>query len=765
MKPIPALLVSLLVFVVCAAGTTRLSINADTRVFFSQSNENRIALDLFEQRYTSGVNLLIALHAPQGDVFTDARLKAIERITEGGWRIPYAVRVESITNAAHIRSNGDDIFIEEAASLGVAGNAEDARDRVMDDGLLVGRLVALDGATAGINVTVQYPMHSSHATGEILAAAKRLVAESGVEASGLEAWYGGRVASSFAFSSASKSDLKTLIPLTFATFLIILVLLVRSPVLAGALFLTTVLAATSALGLGGWLGLKINAATAHVATVIISLGVASLLHLAISVRRFLGDGLKREEAITSAVKTDRWPIALTLCTTSVGFLTLLAADAPPFREVGALTAAGACFTLFYGLMFLPAFLRRVPLHVKSKPSLLSVFVQFAARVAIDQRAVLRIGIPVIGAIVLFGLSHIKINDTFSEYFDERYEFRRHAELIEAHLTGLEVVEFDIGEPDEGAIFERAYVEKLTAFEDWLATQPKVVYVSSILEVYRRLNQHLTDGRPESRQVPNDQSLLAQYMLLYEMSLPAGQELTNSVTIDKSRSRVTAILNDASTSEVRAFRESAERWLARTGSKEISGTGTGLAVMFAYLSSLNVESMLGGTAVALVIISFVLIFAFRSLKYGVVSLLPNLFPGLLAFGVWGYFVGEIGVAVSVVGAMTLGIIVDDTIHIIFRYREARAQGAGPVAAARKMFAKVGEPMLISTTALVAGFSLLATSGFHITSSSGYLVAGAIAFALILDWLFLVPVLIGIDRVRVRRRVLAGRIRRSLSIASA
>ncbi|MEL6379073.1 MAG: MMPL family transporter, partial [Pseudomonadota bacterium] len=177
---------------------------------------------------------------------------------------------------------------------------------------------------------------------------------------------------------------------------------------------------------------------------------------------------------------------------------------------------------------------------------------------------------------------------------------------------------------------------------------------------------------------------------------------------------------------------------------ITGEGTGLAVMFSYLSSLNIKSMIGGTLIALIIISAILTLAFRSIGLGLLSLVPNLFPVLIAFGVWGALVGRVGVAISAVGAMTLGIIVDDTVHLLWRYREARLAGKDGPTAVHAMFKKVGRPMLTSSLILIAGFCVVATSGFHVTSAMGMLSATIILIALLADWLFLPPLLLLLDR---------------------
>ena len=742
-RPRVSIFLSALLVVAFALGLPKLSINADTRVFFSDQNENRRAFDLFEARYDASVNLLIALHAEDGDVFTAERLAVLNRITEGAWRLPYATRVDSIANATHIRSDLDGIVIAETIPADSIENTETARQRVFEDPLLVNRLISADGKTTGINILVQYPMSSSAVTGEILSAAQSLIAEAGTAEVGLSAWYGGRVASSNAFSTASKMDMATLLPISLLAIFALLAFLLRSLSAAGALFFTATLAAVCALGFAGWTGMQINAATSQSPTIIIALCVAALAHLIFALRRHLYRGETRKVALTKSLATNAFPIALTLGTTSIGFLTLNVADAPPFRQLGSIVSVGAAMSLVLGFLLLPALLRFVQFRQMHAPAILSSVVQTACDLSVAKWKTLVVVMPVACIAAAAGIALIAIDDTFTDYFSDRFAFHRHAKLIEQNLTGLEVLEFDISGGQENAIYDAAYTAKLQRFEDWLQDQPKVTFTASILEIYKRLNRHLNGGGIEQHVVPADREALAQYILLYEMSLPLGMSLTNSITVDKSGSRVTAIMRDASTKEVRALREQAEEWLNADAPTAITGNGTGLAVMFAYLSSLNIKSMIGGTAAALVLISAILTFAFRSVRYGAISLIPNLLPGIVAFGVWGLLVGKVGVAVSVVGAMTLGIIVDDTVHLIWRYREARKRGESPEDAIRTMFSIVGEPMLVSTLVLIAGFGMLALSGFHITSSTGALASMIIAFALICDWLLLAPLLIATD----------------------
>ena len=128
----------------------------------------------------------------------------------------------------------------------------------------------------------------------------------------------------------------------------------------------------------------------------------------------------------------------------------------------------------------------------------------------------------------------------------------------------------------------------------------------------------------------------------------------------------------STNEVLALDRRALEWLADHAPHIVRPESSGTTLMFAYLGRRNIVSMLVGTTIALVGISLVLILALRSLRLGLTSLVPNLVPGALGFGVWGLAVGEVGISLSVVTAMTLGIVVDDTVHFLSKYRRAPAR---------------------------------------------------------------------------------------------
>ncbi len=173
--------------------------------------------------------------------------------------------------------------------------------------------------------------------------------------------------------------------------------------------------------------------------------------------------------------------------------------------------------------------------------------------------------------------------------------------------------------------------------------------------------------------------------------------------------------------------------------------TSAQVMFTYIAQRNVENMAGGTVAAVLAISFIMILALRSLGLGLLSLVPNALPILATFGAWALLVGEIGFSVATVASISLGIVVDDTVHFLSKYARARREkGLNAEQSIRYAFNNVGIAIVVNTVILAIGFAVLTASSFKINVDMGLLTALSIAFALVLDFLLLPPLLLISDR---------------------
>jgi predicted RND superfamily exporter protein len=304
--------------------------------------------------------------------------------------------------------------------------------------------------------------------------------------------------------------------------------------------------------------------------------------------------------------------------------------------------------------------------------------------------------------------------------------------------------FSIRAGESSGINDPEYLRRLDAFAKWLRAQPGVHHVSTFTDTVKRLNKNMHGDDPTYYRLPEARELAAQYLLLYEMSLPYGLDLNDQLNVDKSATRFDVVCGDVDFKILKDIKGRAEQWLRDNGLPSMVAEGASPAVMFAYIAERNIQSMVRGTIIALLLISLVLAVALRSLRLGVLSILPNIIPIGMAFGIWALLFGEVGFAVSIVAGVSIGIIVDDTVHFLAKYLRARRErGMNSPDAVRYAFSTVGHALWVTSLILVVGFSVLSLSAFWPNATLGLLTALAIAAALFADFLFLPPLLMALD----------------------
>jgi predicted RND superfamily exporter protein len=350
-------------------------------------------------------------------------------------------------------------------------------------------------------------------------------------------------------------------------------------------------------------------------------------------------------------------------------------------------------------------------------------------------------------VLLFAASKNEINDEFVKYFSTNTDFRQDTDYLEKNMTGIYTMEYSLNSGEENGMSDPKFladVEKLTL---WLRTKEHVEHVNTISDVFKRLNKNMHADDEAFYKLPDSRELSAQYLLLYEMSLPYGLDLNNQVNINKDSTRLVVTVKNINSQQSIAFENEINNWID-SNTSFASYYVASPNLMFSHIGERNVRTMVGGTLLALFLISLVLIVALRSLKLGLISLAPNLFPAFMAFGLWAIYDGNLSIALATAVGMTLGIVVDDTVHFLSKYQRAkREQGKSSEEAVRYAFSSVGVALWVTTFVLVAGFSVLATSDFGMNHTMGLFTALTIAIALIVDFLFLPALLIKIEGSKV------------------
>jgi predicted RND superfamily exporter protein len=310
------------------------------------------------------------------------------------------------------------------------------------------------------------------------------------------------------------------------------------------------------------------------------------------------------------------------------------------------------------------------------------------------------------------------------------------------LSGSQSIDWALYSGTEGGVSEPAFIQTMRDFSAWLEVQPEVDHVSSLSDTFKRLNKNMHGDDPTWYRIPDDRELAAQYLLLYEMSLPYGLDLNNQLNVDKSSARLVSVLKNLGSVEIVALEDRAKLWFAENA-PDIRMAAASPGLMFAHIGETNMKSMMMSMFIALLIISGILVFALKSVRLGIISLFPNVTPALVGFGFWAFISGEINLGLSIVSSMTLGIIVDDSVHFLSKYKRARQDGMTTEDAIRYSFVSVGRALIITTLVLVLGFSLLAFSSFRLNSDMGVATSLIIFIALVIDFLILPPLLLWLD----------------------
>jgi len=732
---------------VLALGATKLSITNSYRVFFNPDNPDLLAFDSAQRMFSHNDNVMFVVVPANDNVFTRSNLQAIKTVTERAWHLPYASRVDSVTNFQHTEASGDELTVRDLVGKPEALSPDELqkiRSAALSEPVLAGNLVAVDGRAAAVNAFVLLPgKDEHHEIPEVVSAARKLAAQVEHEFPEVKVRLTGVLMMDNAFAEASLHDAQTLVALSFTLMLVMTAVLMGGPVAGIGTALVVGLAIAAAMGVAGYLGYQVSPPMAAAPVIILTVAIANCVHILQSFLERWSAGGEREEAIVYAVSTNLTPIFLASLTTVIGFLTFNFSDVPPFRQLGNIVAFGDIASYLLAVTLLPAVLAVAPLRRPSpRPLRVNAFKRLCEFVLARRRALL-VGMALVIVALLATIPRNRLNDVFLHYFDETIAFRADSDYTIAHLTGLYHVQFTLRASEAGGVSEPAFLRDVQSFTGWLRSQPEVVHVNSFVDTMKRLNRNMHGDDTEYYRLPESRELAAQYLLLYEMSLPYGLDLNNQINVDKSALRINLALRTLSSSQFIDFKKRAERWAQRHTPAIVSADGSGTIMMFSQIGQKNIRSMLTGTVVALVLISFVLLLMLRSVKLGLISLAPNLLPPALGFGLWGIISGEITLSLSVVTSMTLGIIIDDTVHFLVRYQRARKAGANPEMAVRETYSEVAPAMFFTSIILITGFLVLALSHFELNAGMGLLTAIVIGFALVLDLLLLSPLLLLIE----------------------
>ncbi|EGQ7831409.1 TPA: RND family transporter [Vibrio vulnificus] len=741
------LIISLIAIVATAMGAKNLYFRGDYNIFFDGSNAQLQAFDEIQTTFAKTDNIALVLAPKSGDVFDQRTLTQIQEMTEQAWQVPYSSRVDSLANYQHTEAVDDDLLVEDLLYQSYPLTAEriaKVRAVAMSEPLLVNTLVSEKGDVAVINITMQMPgVDETAEVNEVVAYVEQMLSHYRAVYPDVTIYKAGIIAMNHSFAMAAQNDSATLVPTMLLVILVFLTLMLRSFLSVLATLVVIIGAIVATLGIVGWAGMFLHVASVNVPTLIMTLAVADCVHVIASMRHFMRQGMPKSQAIHRSVTLNFVPIIITSVTTAIGFLMMNMSDSPVLRDFGNLSALGVMIACVLSVSLLPALLNLLPVRFSAKQAAKSsdIMDKLADLVVHRRNVLLPLSIVVIAGSAAL-IPYNKVNDESVKYFDTSSEFRQAADFMEQRIGGMTTMSIAIKTHQSQGIASPEFLEVLGEFTRWLREQPETDHVASLSDIYKRLNKNMHGDDSAYYALPAERELAAQYLLLYEMSLPFGLDLNNQVNVDKSSVKLQLTVKNLGSVELVALEERIYQWFA-SNAPRYQVVASSPSLMFAHIGETNMASMLSTLPITLILISALMIFALRSWRLGVISLVPNIAPAVIGFGLWALISGEINLGLSVVVTLTLGIVVDDAVHFLAKYQHARKEGQNAEQAVRYAFHTVGRALWITTVVLVAGFSVLAMSQFRLNSDMGQLSAIVILVALVIDFVLLPSLLMRFD----------------------
>ena len=746
------ILIPLLVLTL-ATSLKNLSFEGSYRIWFGENSKILSDYDNFRLTFGNDDSLIIAFKDDNG-IFNKKALGVVQRITDKLWKTKYITRVDSITSYQYIYADKDDpdeIIVEDfIQNLDSSSPSylKQRRDIAVVDPQVSGSLISFDGKTTMISARLVAKAGESEDISFELMGLIQKILEPEIKEHGYKFWLNGGAPLTTSFVTIAQDDGGFFTPLVIVSVLIILFLLFKR--VSGALIPMAVVVLTMliVLFIQVLLGYKLNNFTANIPVFIVAIGIADAVHIYIIWLMYRKKGEDNESAVKHTIGKNMLPIFLTSLTTSIGFASLGISEIVPVATLGIATATGAILAFILSVVFMPSLL--LMLNKEIKPTLkeedsekISQRYKKYARFLISHDKKIVLFTTLLFVVMGAGLFMVKVDSNTIRYFDKEVEIRKSTYFIMENLTGPMSYEIVVDSKKKDGIKEPEFLNHVQKFYDeFQAKFSDVRHMSSLLDVVKQFNKVMNSDNLAFYKVPDSNELVAQYLLLYSMSLPQGMEINDKMDTQERLLRVTVQVNLVDTSKDLEMMQWAEDWWKNTS---YSAKINGQTKMFAHMQSSVTDTLIYSMSIAMILISFMMIIIFKNIKLLFIFILPNILPMVLVVGIMGWLGINIDLGVAVAGAIVLGVAVDDTIHFFVKYFDAKKMKLSQVDAFAYVLQYAGTAILFTTIILSVSFLLFTGSKFAPNFNFGIVTACALVIAFIAD-LLLLPAILSIMEKR-------------------
>lgn len=731
-----------------------LSFEGSYRIWFAE--DSKIIKNYDNFRDTFGNDQAITVTFKNDDtIFNKESLAVVERITEKFWQTEYITRVDSITNYQYVHTDKeypDEIIVEDFIENIETLNAKTLKEKqriILNEDAIINRLISKDGKTTTIVARLSPQAGESPEVSLRLKALTEAIIAPEIEKYGYKFYLNGGPIVNSSFIEIAQADGALFTPLTLVISMIILLIIFKkfsSMLTSISIVIFTIMIV---LSIQVVLGYKLNNFTVNMPVFITAIGIADAMHIIWIYTVARKKGMDNETAIHYSVRKNFLPILFTSLTTAVGFASLGISNVIPIKTLGIATANAALLAFLLTILFVPAILAIIKPKIKAQDDSKNKSIKFAKWygafiVKFDKRIFIATLFLFIG--IGYGITKVQVDSNTVRYFKEDVPWRQTVNFIQDNISGPMTYEIIVDSKKKDGIKDPKFLLEVEKFyEAFYQEFPNEVrHITSLLQVVKKFNEVMAN----SKTVPNSQNLIAQYLLLYTLSLPQGMEINDQMDIEERQLRISAAMNVADTSKDLKMLHWVETWWETN--TEYSARVDGQTAMFAHMQHDVTDTLIKSITIAIVVVSLMMLIIFRNIKLLPLFVLPNILPIALVVGLMGWIGIDIDIGVAIAGAIIIGVAVDDTIHFLVKYFEARKKGANMEEALSYVMQYAGSAIIFTTIILSLAFSVFVFSDFLPNYMFGVVTASALIIAVITDLLMLPAILSMVDDYKIKRR---------------
>jgi len=748
------LLAPLITILLFMANIKNAGVETDWKIWFDEDSHIMKNFEHFKETFGSDDRVLIALRSNEG-IFKKDILKSIQNITNNLWETKYVARVDSITNYQYSyvnKNDEDEIIVEDFLdNIDLLSNTQikEKEKIALKDVQTKGLLISEDGKSAVVLVRMVYSKNLKpddyikmyHSVNKIIEKNK---------ISGIEYHNVGIPAYTNAFIGAIKSNIGKFMPILLITIILLLFVIFRniwSVILPISIVILTVIFIA---GFTFSLGYKLNTLTSMFPIFVIAIGIADSIHIFWTWFHKRKEGLDNKESIIFSIQKNFTPALITSLTTFIGFISLGISKIIPLQAFGIVIATAAIIAFILSIAFLPALLSLINPKIKEEKQntkrLKNIIKKYTYFISRNPYKIISTSLVLI-ILAIIGIKDANIDTEFLKQFDEKTQIRKSAQFVEKNIGGTIPIEIIIDSKENSGINNPQFLKDVNKFNiEFKSKFSKVRHINSLTDIVKKYNQLMNGNKIEFYSIPETKELISQYMLLYSLSLPQGMGINDLMDVDSRYLRVTAMINLSSELEKLEMYRWTHKWWKNNS--KYTATVEGVTMISGHMRTELTNTMIKSISLALVFVTLIFWYTFKSKLYMAVSTIPNIAPILISVGITGWLGINVDLGMAIVFVVIIGVAVDDTVHFLAKFKAAQLKGKNVVESIEESLLLSGSAIIITTLVLVLGLGTFLLSDFALYSNFGFISSIALFLAMILDLLLLPAILCVVDKQKNR-----------------